>query len=112
MTGNVVGFCAVPPATSPRLQFSTWLPTAPVIAQPEYAGTSDQFRSPPAGSAAELLTVMSKPMVSPALTGPGGLADFATSICAPTTVTDSFASVHLPVTASFSVSPGYEATHT
>src|SRR5438309_5963400 len=62
-------------------------PTEPVTEQPVKAGFSDQLRSPPAGSgsvtvtlvavpAPVLLTVMSKPMVVPALTGPAGFAVF------------------------------------
>src|SRR5262249_5719724 len=117
------------PATVPRLQFNTWLPMAPVIKHPVYAGSRGQFRSPlrtpfafagrlsvtvtpSAGIEPELLTVMSNPIVSPALTGPGGLADFATSICAPTIVLDSLASVHVPETEALNAFPPYDATHT
>ena len=68
-----------------KLQFSTWVPTGPVIEQPVTAGLMLQFRSVPAGSGSVmvtpvavpgplLLTTMSKPMFVPALTGPIGLA--------------------------------------
>src|SRR2546428_157607 len=71
-----------------KLQFKVCAPTAPVIAQPAKAGLSDQLRSPPGGSGSLmvtlvavprplLLTVMSKPMAVPALTGPTGLAALA-----------------------------------
>src|SRR5205807_2852146 len=79
-----VGSLATPRVPA-KLQFSTWVPTGPVIAQPVTDGLMLQFRSPPAGSGSVivtavavpgplLLTTMSKPMVSPALTGPAGLA--------------------------------------
>src|SRR5437773_454306 len=50
-----------PPAKEPRLQFRTWEPTRPVIAQPEKAGDSDQLRSPPAGSESETWTLVAVP---------------------------------------------------
>ena len=112
-----IGPTLAPPATVPRSQLSTWAPTAPVIAQPANAGSSDQFRSAPAGRLSVtwtpvagtepvFVTVMSKPMTSPASTGPGGFDDFETSTIAPTIVAFSLPSEHCPVTASLSVSPG------
>jgi hypothetical protein len=58
------------------------------------------------GTEPVLVTVTSKPMLSPALTGPAGLLALLTLIVAPTTVTDSFASLQVPLTGSLSVSPG------
>src|SRR5260221_4052131 len=60
-------------------------PTAPVAEEPARAGSSDKFSSRPAGSGSLtvslvavpgplLVTVMSNPMLVPALTGPTGLA--------------------------------------
>src|SRR5437899_98872 len=80
-------------------QLRTWLPTSPVMEQPVKDGSRLQLRSPPAGSgsftvtpvavpAPSLLTVMSKPMVSPALTGPAGLAVLVMLIEAQLTVTE------------------------
>src|SRR5205807_1139245 len=68
-----------------KVQLSTWVPTGPVIAQPVTDGLMLQLRSVPAGSGSFtttftavpgplLLTTMSKPMLSPELTGPAGLA--------------------------------------
>src|SRR5258708_3134896 len=68
-----------------KVQPRTCAPTDPVTEQPVKAGFSDQFRSPPAGSASltvtvvavpgpSLVTVMSKPMATTALTVPAGLA--------------------------------------
>src|SRR5438270_767108 len=79
-----VGSLATPRVPA-KLQFSTWVPTGPVIEQPVTAGLMLQFRSVPAGSGSVmvtpvavpgplLLTTTSKPMLSPALTGPAGLA--------------------------------------
>ena len=62
-----------------------------------------------AGTEPSLVTVMSNPIAVPADTGPGGLADFATSTWAPTTVADSFASEQWPAAASLSAFPGYDA---
>src|SRR5438270_2047523 len=70
---------------SPRLQVRVWAPTEPPIEQPVTDGLMLQSRSSPAGRVSltvtacavpgpALLTVMSKPMLSPALTGPTGLA--------------------------------------
>src|SRR5690349_5326505 len=80
-----------PSARLPSEQLSCWLPAEPVIEQPVNAGSSDQFRSAPAGklSVTEtplrapgplLCTVMSNPMSSPAVTGPAGFAVFVTLI--------------------------------
>src|SRR5205807_7044448 len=79
-----VGSLATPRVPA-KLQLSTWVPTGPVIPQPVTDGLMLQFRSPPAGSGSVmvtpvavpgplLLTTMSKPIGSPALTGPAGLA--------------------------------------
>src|SRR5438270_193801 len=79
-----VGSLATPRVPA-KVQFSTWVPTGPVIEQPVTSGLMLQFRSPPAGSGSVmvtpvavpgplLLTTTSKPMLSPALTGPAGLA--------------------------------------
>src|SRR5438270_2583012 len=79
-----VGSLAIPRMPA-KGQFRTWVPTGPVIEQPVTSGLMLQFRSPPAGSGSVmvtpvavpgplLLTTTSKPMVSPALTGPTGLA--------------------------------------
>src|SRR2546428_11269057 len=74
-----------PGAISPRVQSSTWLPTAPLMAQlpcagcvstdqstPEPPGSgscSDTERAVPAPSALLLLTVMVKPIGLPTVTG-------------------------------------------
>src|SRR5688572_9854725 len=79
-----------PEARVAKVQFSTWEPTAPLMAQFELSGFSDQLRVPVvapslagnesvtmtlvASAAPVFDTVMSKPMVSPALTGPAGTA--------------------------------------
>src|SRR5205823_4252407 len=111
------------PSTWVKLESSTWLATEPGIEQPVWGGSSCQFRSPPAtpsapagrtswtwtpvaGTDPSLVTVRSKPIVEPALTGPGGFADLATSIWAATIVADSWASVQVPSTLSLSESPG------
>ena len=62
--------------------------------------------TPVAGTGPALLAVMSNPMLSPALTGPGGFDAFETSTCEPTMVTDSFASLQFPATGLLPVSPG------
>src|SRR2546428_493414 len=72
-----------------KVQSRLWAPTGPVTAQPAKAGLSDQLRSPAAGRGSlavssvvvfrrVLLSVMSKPIAVPALTGPAGLAVFRT----------------------------------
>jgi hypothetical protein len=93
-----IGVKVVDAATVPRLHVSTWLPTPPEIVQPVYPGLTDQSRSPAAVPSAfagresetlassaetscELLTVTSKPIVPPPVTGPAGFADFETSRC-------------------------------
>src|SRR5207302_1333780 len=92
-----VGSLATPRVPA-KLQFSTWVPTGPLIAQPVTSGLMLQFRSPPAGSGSVmatpaavpgplLLTTMSKPMLSPELTGPAGLAVLAMAMLAHCTST-------------------------
>src|SRR5207302_7385473 len=92
----IVGSLATPRLA--KVQLSTWVPTGPVIAQPVTGGLMLQFRSPPAGSGSFtttftavpgplLVTTMSKPMPSPALTGPAGLAVLAMGMVAHCTVT-------------------------
>ncbi len=82
-----IGPMSAPSARLANEQLNTWLPTDPLIEQPENAGLSDQFRSAPAGRLSLtvtpvnapgplLCTVMSNPMESPAVTGPAGLAVF------------------------------------
>src|SRR5437660_456216 len=81
-----------------KVQLSTWVPTGPVIAQPVTDGLMLQLRSPPAGSGSFtttftavpgplLVTTMSKPMLSPELTGPTGLAVLAMAMLAHCTST-------------------------
>src|SRR5438270_6220658 len=92
-----VGSLATPRVPA-KLQPSTWVPTGPVIEQPVTAGLMLQFRSVPAGSGSFtatfaavpgplLVTTMSKPLLSPELTGPAGLAVLAMAMFAHWTAT-------------------------
>src|SRR5438270_5956549 len=79
-----VGSLATPRVPA-KVQFSTWVPTGPVIEQPVTAGLMLQFRSPPAGSGSVMVTPVAVPgpllltrseerRVGKEFTGPAGLA--------------------------------------
>ena len=94
-----IGPLLAPEASVAKVQSRSWFPTEPVMAQPVKAGSSDQFRPLPAGRSSWMVTtlampgplfdtVMSKPILEPALTGPAGLAVLEISMLGHWTVTE------------------------